>query len=135
MGIGTFATQWKYSSVNPVPQKEKIPFPPKIESILSRACLDCHTNYTKIPLYGHIFPVTLYLQDHVKDGLEELNLVDWEKNSPKNKYKKAEEIIEELEEGNMPPKSYLILHPEANISPEELIVFKEWFQKIESEYE
>lgn len=135
IGIGSLATQWKFSDVNPKTQKEKLPFPGNIESILSRACLDCHTPYTKIPFYGHIFPVTIYLQDHVKDGLEELNLVNWEKLSPKQKYKKAEEIIEELEESNMPPKSYIILHPNAKITQEELIVFKEWFQKIDSEYE
>jgi hypothetical protein len=135
LGIGTFTTQWEFSGVKPKSQKEKLPFPSDIENIFSRACLDCHTPYTKIPFYGYIFPVTLYLQDHVKEGLEELNLVDWEKLSPKQKYKKAEEIIEDLEEGEMPPKSYLILHPEAKITQEELIVFKEWFQKIDSEYE
>ncbi|MGE5400207.1 MAG: heme-binding domain-containing protein [Ignavibacteriales bacterium] len=79
-----------------------------------RACFDCHSNQTKWPGYSYIAPVSWFVTDHVHEGKRKLNFSEW-KYTPK----KAKRIISEIKRGEMPLKSYLLLHPEARLTDTE----------------
>ena len=84
----------------------------KTEELFYRACADCHSHETKWPWYSNIAPVSFPVIHHVNEGREHFNI------SAKN-MGESYEAAEELEEGEMPEGSYLIMHPEADLSTEE----------------
>lgn len=128
--LASYFTRWESSSVAAQEAKSELVFPERINRIFDKSCNDCHTPYTRIPLYGHVFPVTLYLQDHVEEAQAELNFVKWNEFTLKRQLRKAEEIIEQIDNGDMPPKSYLLLHPDAKLNSEDISELKKWSEKI-----
>jgi len=82
--------------------------------LAKRACFDCHSNETRWPWYSHVAPASWLLQDHVDEGREVLNFSDWPRVS-----EEADEAAEVILEGEMPPRSYVWLHPEAKLTAEE----------------
>ena len=73
-------------------------------------CYDCHSNQTIYPWYAEIAPVNYWLADHVKDGKKHFNVSAWKDYSIKKKDHKLEELLEMVEEGEMPLDSYTWLH-------------------------
>jgi hypothetical protein len=82
--------------------------------LAKRACYDCHSNETTWPWYSRIAPVSFRVADHVEEGREHLNFSNWLQAN-----EDLEENIEVIEEGEMPLKDYLLLHPEARLSDQE----------------
>ncbi|EMK21548.1 heme-binding domain protein [Leptospira kirschneri serovar Bulgarica str. Nikolaevo] len=107
----------------------------EVKKILDQSCYDCHSDLTRWPWYSKVFPINLYLYHHVEEGKAELNFSEWELLSKKEKSTKGDSILEVLEEGEMPPSDYILLHPSAKITEEELEVLKNWIQGLEEEYQ
>ena len=108
---------------------EDITAPRKIKSILKRACYDCHSHETVWPWDSKVAPASWLLAWDVHEGREELNFSNWSRYAEKKRSKKFKEIVEELDEGEMPPWFYLPLHPEASLSPEDQQQLREWASK------
>jgi hypothetical protein len=87
---------------------------PETRALAARACFDCHSNETSWPWYAHVAPASWLVQDHVDEGRQVLNFSEWNRAQDE-----ADEAAEEVEEGEMPPRSYLWLHPEARLSDAE----------------
>lgn len=107
----------------------------EVKKILRKSCYDCHSDLTVWPWYTKLFPVNVYLYHHVEEGKAELNFSEWETLSKKDKAKKGDEILEALEEGEMPLGDYILLHPNAKISKDELEVLKNWIQGLEEDFQ
>ncbi|TGN08204.1 heme-binding domain-containing protein [Leptospira ilyithenensis] len=107
----------------------------KLNSILERSCYDCHSHKTKWPIYSYVFPVSYFVSNHVKEGREELNFSEWEKLSIDKKIKKADSILEAVEEEEMPLKSYTWIHRDAVIGEEDIKILKDWISALEEESE
>ncbi len=92
--------------------------PDNIQTIFKNACNDCHTNSTVYPWYSNIEPVGYWLNNHVVDGKRKLNFSEFTKRPLAVQNHKLEEVIEMVEEGEMPLEDYTNfgLHPEANLS-------------------
>jgi len=88
---------------------------PKTRELFMRACGDCHSNETKWPWYSKIAPISWVVYNHVMEGREHFNVSMW----GHQKKNEADEAVEEILEGEMPPKSYLLAHPEARLSDAE----------------
>ncbi|GJL55497.1 MAG: heme-binding protein [Nitrospirales bacterium] len=110
-----------------------IPAPPPIKSILKRACYDCHSHETVWPWYSNVAPVSWLLAWDVHEGREELNFSNWDRYSGKKRMKKLKEIIEEMDEGEMPPWFYVPLHPEARLSPQDRNQLRQWVSETSPE--
>lgn len=93
--------------------------PDDVAVILHKACYDCHSNNSKYPWYANVQPIAWWLDDHIQEGKDELNFSEFEQYSLKRKIKKFNEIAGEVTEGEMPLKSYLIVHKEALLGKEE----------------
>ena len=78
------------------------------------ACYDCHSNETVWPWYSNVAPVSWLVQRDVDEGREELNYSEW------NRAQDGEESAETVREGSMPPRSYLLTHPDARLTDAEL---------------
>ena len=87
---------------------------PATRALAVRACFDCHSNETHWPWYSHVAPASWMLQNHVDEGRETLNFSEWNRG-----HQEAGEAGDEVRDGEMPPRSYLLLHPEARLSAAE----------------
>ena len=104
------------------------PVPENVAAILKVACNDCHTNYTRYPWYAHVQPIGWWLNDHIEHGKGHLNFSEFTKRRIAVQNHKFEEIIETVEEHEMPLDSYTALgmHSEANLSDEQRQVLINW---------
>lgn len=102
--------------------------PQDVAQIMKVACNDCHSNRTRYPWYANIQPAAWWLEDHVREGKGELNFSEFTNKAIAVQNHKLEEVIEKIEEGEMPlPEyTYLGLHPEANLSDTQKNKLIEW---------
>lgn len=107
--------------------------PENVKEIIKTSCADCHSNYTKYPWYSEIAPVSWYLAQHVNEGKEHLNFSEWAAYNNDQRKHVLEDLEEELEEHEMPLKSYLLLHKEAEMTKEQYTVLLSWLKSIPSE--
>lgn len=85
---------------------------PETEQLWQQACADCHSNETRYPFYSYIAPVGWLVMHDVREGRSHLNVSE-------GRGINAEEMVEVIEDGEMPLPLYLPLHPEANLSDEQ----------------
>ncbi len=102
----------------------------KLSKMIKTSCYDCHSNNTNYPWYAEVAPLSWWIAHHVDEAKEELNFSEWNAFSEKRKEKKLKEMIEELEEKEMPLKSYLPMHPEAELSDEQINELTTWVKSL-----
>ncbi len=106
----------------------KYKVPEEVSHILRVACNDCHTNKTNYPWYAQVQPVAWWLNDHVTEGKEHLNFSSFTQLPIAVQNHKFEEVIEVIDENEMPLESYtyLGLHPEAKLTEDQKTALKTW---------
>lgn len=99
-----------YARTNP-PVTNKINWnSPETEQLMREACMDCHSNETVWPWYSQIAPVSWLVVKDVDEGREALNI------STGSGEFRSEEMTEKIQSGEMPPSSYIVLHPDARLT-------------------
>lgn len=104
--------------------------PENVKAILAKACNDCHSNNTKYPWYAEIQPVAWWLNDHIQDGKKHLNFNEFDGYRIARQYKKMEECIDEVKDGEMPMSSYTIIHKEAKLTDDEKQALFTWCEIV-----
>jgi len=99
---------------------------------LRTSCFDCHSNQTSFPWYSKLAPTSWWLAGHINDGKSHLNFSEWEDNSRREKIGLLEEIKGEVDAGEMPLKSYLIVHRDARLNAEEVAALVKWTEDATS---
>lgn len=87
---------------------------PRTRELFMRTCGDCHSNETTWPWYSRVFPVSLLVANDVNEGRATFNVSEW--GVRENNSSEAAEIFLE---GEMPPAQFLLMHPEAQLTPAE----------------
>jgi hypothetical protein len=106
----------------------KYAVPQEVDAILKVSCNDCHSNKTEYPWYANIQPVAWWLDEHVVDGKRHLNFSEFTNRPIAIQNHKLEEVIEMVEEKEMPMEeyTYLGLHSEANLTDAQRQVLIDW---------
>jgi hypothetical protein len=104
--------------------------PASVNSILQKACVDCHSNTTRYPWYASVQPIAWWLDEHIKDGKKHLNFDEYTHRSLRYQYHKMEETIEMVKEEEMPLPSYTWTHSEARLTQEERVAITQWAQSV-----
>lgn len=99
---------------NPPGQVEPRWDAPGTRVLAVRACFDCHSNETVWPWYSHVAPISWLAQRDVDEGRRKLNLSEWDRPQ-----KEARESAKTVRKGEMPPWFYVLLHPDARLTPAE----------------
>jgi hypothetical protein len=114
---------------------------PQTRALAERACFDCHSNETKWPWYANIAPVSWVVAHDVEEGRAALNFSEWgvpqrnrgeetgearagdedaERETDEGREgAEPDKIAEQVEEREMPLANYLLLNPEAHLTPAE----------------
>lgn len=102
---------------NPAADGEPAWSSPRTRELMVNACFGCHSNEVEWPWYSNIAPVSWAITDHVDEGREAVNYSNFATDRGD-----ADETIEEIEKGSMPPGYYTAfgLHSEANLSDAEI---------------
>ena len=104
--------------------------PPEVEAVLLRSCGDCHSNQTRWPWYSRVAPASWFLADHVNHGRQHLNFSEWAAPTvhgrPSSQSSRLKEICEQVEKGKMPLDSYLWIHRQARLSPQDAQTICSW---------
>jgi len=104
--------------------------PAEVQSVLRRACYDCHSNETVWPWYSHVAPVSWLLASDVSEGREKLNFSVWDRRSSEQQAEAIQKCWHEVERGDMPPWLYRPFHPNARLSDQDRAVLRKWFDSV-----
>jgi hypothetical protein len=108
--------------------------PNDVKYVLIETCFDCHSNHTRYPWYNKITPVNFWLAEHIADGKKHFNISKWEDYSTKKKDHKFEELIEMVEDKEMPLESYTYTHSEAKLTDEQIKSVVDWAKEVRFKY-
>lgn len=108
--------------------------PATVMSVMKRACYDCHSNNTDYPWYAHIQPLGWWLNHHIEEGKEHLDFSEFATYSNKKAAHKLEEVVEMVEEGEMPLESYTLIHKDAVLNERERELLIDWANEVRSKY-
>lgn len=103
--------------------------PEPIADLIKNTCYDCHSFETKYPWYSNLQPIGWFLQNHYTEGRKHLNFSNFATYTSEKQAHKLEEAVELIENKEMPLDSYVIGHPEANLSTEDRKVLVDYFKK------
>jgi hypothetical protein len=105
---------WWHS--NP-PVVQDAPWPDaESERIARSSCYSCHSNETDWPLYSYVAPMSWLTRRDVEAGRDELNFSDWGEDADE-----ADDAIETIEDGSMPPRQYTWIHRGAALTDAETL--------------
>ena len=99
----------------------------EIMGMLKTSCYDCHSYETKMPWYGHIFPFSMEVKSHIKEGRTWLNFQEWNTYSDEKKQKIYKGIVNTID-FKMPLPMYLKMHENANLTQIQRDEIKNWAQ-------
>lgn len=85
---------------------------PETRALAQRACFDCHSNQTTWPWYSQVAPASWLVADHVIEGRDKFNMSEWPSGE-------GDEAAKAVAEGEMPLFGYVLMHPEAKLTPAE----------------
>ena len=111
--------QFKQPGRTNPPVESEIDAPAEIAAILQRSCYDCHSHQTDWPWYAYVAPVSWWVDEHVEHARGDLNFSQWPVLDFEELEHNFHDIDEQIAKGEMPLKSYLILHPGARLSEAE----------------
>ncbi len=102
---------------------------PQALAIAKKACFDCHSNETVWPWYASVAPLSWWTIHHVDEGRAALNFSDIastiahsthhhdaDAEGPVTGANLAEHAHEHIENGEMPPAYYTLIHSDARLT-------------------
>ena len=109
--------------------------PSDVNSILKESCNDCHSNNTHYPWYSKIQPVAWWLGDHIDEGKKGINFSEFTTYSLRKQYHKMEEVEEMIAEGEMPLKSYSLIHTKSKLNEQQKASLISWSKAVRTQME
>ncbi len=102
------------------------PIPDNVNLILQQSCVNCHSNNTEYPWYAKVQPVGWFLNYHIRNAKEQLNLDEFAEYSERKRINKLRSIRDQVKDGEMPLWSYTLMHEEAKLSETEKSLLVDW---------
>lgn len=106
--------------------KTLYPMSADLTKLMEVACDDCHSNNTRYPWYSNFQPLAWWLDDHIKEGTRHLNFSNLASRRIALQNKKLEEVVEMIEEGEMPLYSYTLTHSDARLTADQKKMITDW---------
>lgn len=104
--------------------------PEAVKNILHVACYDCHSNNTRYRWYNYIQPGRMLIERHIREGKEEINFSEWTAYTKRQQSSRLERMASQVEKGEMPLKSYTLLHAAAKLDKEEKKILIDWINGL-----
>ncbi len=105
--------------------------PKYISKLIQTSCYDCHSNNTKYLWYDYIQPARMLVEAHISNGKKELNFNEFGSYSNRKQQSKLEAIGKQIKSGDMPLKSYTLLHHDAVLNEAQRQEIIHWINSIQ----
>jgi hypothetical protein len=120
-GLGLFAVAvllqlvpYGRDHTNP-PVTQDAPWPDgRARELATAACYDCHSNQTRWPPQSWVAPFSWLLARDVEQGRAALNFSTWNEDDGE-----ADDAAETVADAEMPPRRYVLVHPDAALDDAE----------------
>lgn len=100
--------------------------PETMAAQLKASCYDCHSNNTVYPWYAHIAPFSWVIDQHIRNGKEELNFSEYGTLDRIKKISVLNSLCEVISDSTMPPPNYLMLHQDAALDADDITALCDW---------
>ena len=120
------------SRSNP-PVTGDIPAPPEIKTLLKNACYDCHSHESVWPSYSRVAPISWLIANDVKEGRGKMNVSKWSDYRPTKQGMLLDDAAEQIQQGEMPPFQYRLMHPAERLTEAQKQVLTHWMKSVVAE--
>ena len=100
--------------------------PETMAAQLKTSCYDCHSDNTVYPWYAHIAPFSWVIDQHIRNGKEELNFSEYGTLDRIKKISVLNSLCEVISDSTMPPPNYLMLHQYAALDADDITALCDW---------
>ena len=83
-------------------------------ALVKEHCFQCHSNETEWPWYSSVAPASWLVSADVIAGRSKFNFSEWNAHPGE-----LDEMIEAIQEGEMPPIQYWIFHPNSRMNDQQ----------------
>ncbi len=90
--------------------------PAAVKAVLERSGYDCHSHETRWPWYTYVAPASFLVTHDVREARDEMNFSTWNRYRPDKRVELLDDVLDMVNDGDMPPWYYLVMHPEARLS-------------------
>ena len=110
-----------------VTKKSAMEYDLEVKPIFSRSCINCHGTTNKLPWYYELPGVGSIMSGHIKESKTHLDLSQGYPFKGHGSLKKdLQEIKRVLEDNEMPPWYFRLMHSDAKITKKENIIIQNW---------
>jgi len=100
--------------------------PAAVDSLLRKACYDCHSNETRWPWYSYVAPSSWLVARDVEQARRHLNFSEWGRYRKTKAMTTLESLCDEITARTMPLSQYALMHPSAQLTQQEIDLLCEW---------
>jgi hypothetical protein len=126
-GVFVFALlQVVRPSIPVKPATAELQVPPAVRHVLEKDCYSCHSDQRRLAWFDHIVPAYWLVRHDILTAREHLNFSTLAAKPAAVQKAMLYEAVNMIQLGAMPLPSFLKLHPEAKVTPEELLTLKEY---------
>jgi hypothetical protein len=113
-------------SISVEPATAELQTRPDVEHILEKDCYSCHSDQRRLAWFDQIVPAYWLVRHDILIAREHVNFSTLGSKPPAVQKATLYEAVNMIQLGAMPLPSFLKLHPEAKVTPEELSTLKEY---------
>ena len=106
--------------------ESQIPAPESVKAVLERSCYDCHSHETRWPWYGYVAPASFLVAYDVREARDEMNFSTWNRYRSDERAEMLSDVPNAINDGQMPPWYYLVMHPGARLSEADRALVNAW---------
>ena len=108
------------------PATAEVQAPPKVKQILEKDCYSCHSNQRRLSWFDEIVPGYWLVRHDILTARERLNFSILGSRPAAVQRATLYEAVNMIQLGAMPLPPFRRLHPEANVTPEEMAILKSY---------
>ena len=100
--------------------------PLEVRQVLKNSCYACHSNETRLSWFDQIVPAYWLVASDVKKARKHLNFSELAAHPVPFQRAALFEAVNRIQMGEMPLRSYLQLHPNAVVTPDQLAILRNY---------
>jgi mono/diheme cytochrome c family protein len=102
----------------------EVDVPQNVKYILDQSCYSCHSDERRLAWFDHIVPGYWLVRHDIVTARERLNFSSLGAKAPAAQKAVLYESVNMIQLGAMPLQRFLLVHPDAKVTPEELATLK-----------
>jgi Haem-binding domain/Cytochrome P460 len=113
-------------SIPSEPLTAEIQIPPEVRHVLEKNCYSCHSDQRRLAWFDEVVPAYWLVRSDILTAREHLNFSTLGSRPAAVQRAALYEAVNMIRLGAMPLPSFKMLHPEANVTPEEVAILKNY---------